>query len=68
VSPPVKLGGSQVRPKVDFVLYESTSAKLVGESGVVVILAPLPANEATESPYKLRAITLAKTWVPHSNL
>jgi hypothetical protein len=40
------------------------SDKLIGASGVQIIVAPLPMFEASELPYTLVATTLAKTKSP----
>lgn len=55
-------------PIVDLVFYSKTSAKSVGESGVTVITAPLPANDCSELPYSFLAITLTNTDAPQSKL
>jgi hypothetical protein len=39
-----------VRPSVDFVLSEVFSVRLIGASGVVVMIAPLPAFDSREDP------------------
>jgi len=48
-----------VRPSVDFVRSKEFSVRLIGASGVVVIIAPLPALDSIEDPYKFLATTLA---------
>ena len=50
MSPPVNKGGIHVNAKIDFVLYIVSSIKLVGGSGEVVIIAPLPYFETIEYP------------------
>jgi hypothetical protein len=49
-APPINSALLQVRPKVDFVLKDVSSARLTGESGLVVITAPLPSLEIIELP------------------
>ena len=49
-SPPVNIAGSQIRPIVVGVLEAYTSRRLIGRSGFVVIIAPLPASETSELP------------------
>ena len=50
ISPPVNVGGSHVNAKVDFVLNKVFSVRSVGGSGEVVIIAPFPFNDKSESP------------------
>jgi hypothetical protein len=59
ISPPVNRGGVHVNAKVDFVLKIVFSFSSVGGSGEVVITAPFPSRDATESPYALVAVTVA---------
>ena len=49
-APPINSALLQLRPKVDFVLKDVSSARLTGESGLVVITAPLPSMEIIELP------------------
>jgi len=58
-APPLDDPALQVKPSVDFVLWEVFSTRVVGASGAVVITAPLPSVDSAESPYRLVAITLA---------
>jgi hypothetical protein len=46
----VNNGGDHVNAKEDFVLKRVSSVRSVGGSGVVVIIAPFPFNEGSESP------------------
>ena len=57
VVPPVNNGGDHANANVDFDLNSVFSVKSVGESGVVIIIAPFPYYETGESPYALIAIT-----------
>lgn len=66
-APPIKSALLHVKPRVDFVLSEVSSAKLIGESGVVVMIAPLPVLDSSEEPYRFKATTLALTLDPHSS-
>ena len=50
MSPPVNSGGVHVNAKIDFYLYIVSSTKLVGGSGEVVIIAPFPSKDESESP------------------
>ena len=50
ISPPVNVGGSHVNAKVDLVLSKVFSVRSVGGSGEVVIIAPFPFNDRSESP------------------
>ena len=50
ISPPVNKGGDHVNAKTDLVLRSVFSVRSVGGSGVVVIIAPFPSYEASESP------------------
>ena len=49
----------QISPIVDLVLSVVSSVKFMGESGEVVIIAPLPSFEISEFPYTFMATTLA---------
>ena len=48
--PPVNNGGDHVNANMDFDLRSVFSVKSVGESGVVIIIAPFPSAEELESP------------------
>ena len=50
-------GGDHANANVDFDLNSVFSVKSVGESGAVIIIAPLPYYETGESPYAFIAIT-----------
>ena len=56
-----------MRPSVDFVLSRVFSVRLIGASGVVVMIAPLPALDSCEEPYIFLATTLTYTPEPHSS-
>ena len=49
-APPVNAAGVHASPSVDLVLSEVSSVKLMGESGVVVMIAPFPSFETSEFP------------------
>jgi hypothetical protein len=49
----------QVKPKVDFDLNKTSSARLIGGSGFVGIIAPLPPSDSTELPYMFIATIFA---------
>ena len=57
----MELPSVQVRPRVVADRSDVFSDKLIGASGVEIIVAPLPADEATELPFTLVAKTLAWT-------
>jgi hypothetical protein len=50
VVPPVNNGGDHINAKDDFVLKRVFSVRSVDGSGEVVIIAPFPFNEGSESP------------------
>ena len=58
-APPVNAAAVQISPIVDLVLSVVSSVKFMGESGEVVIIAPLPSFERSEFPYTFMATTLA---------
>jgi hypothetical protein len=49
-------------------LTVKTSDKLIGESGIVTIIAPFPALDYVELPLTFVAITFAKTLDPQGKL
>ena len=55
----MELPSVQVRPRVVSVRSEVFSDKLIGASGVPIIIAPLPADEVVELPFEFVAVTLA---------
>ena len=59
--PPLELPSDQVRPSVVADRSDVFSDKLIGASGVEMIVAPLPADESTELPLKFVAKTLTET-------
>jgi hypothetical protein len=68
ISPPVNRGGVHVKARVDLVLKIVFSFNSVGGSGEVVITAPFPSRDSTESPYALVAVTVAYTLEPQGRL
>ena len=53
-----------VIPKAVAVLKEVSSAKLIGASGDVIIVAPLPIFDSIEVPLTFVAVTLKETLAP----
>ena len=51
-APPINSALVHVKPIVDFVLSEVSSARLIGYSGVVVMTASFPALDSSEEPYR----------------
>jgi hypothetical protein len=51
---------THVIPRVEAVRLDVSSARDVGASGYVIIIAPLPGLDSTDAPFSLIAITLAK--------
>lgn len=49
-------------------LAETVSINETGASAKVIMTAPLPASDTSESPYELKAKTLTKTLVPQGRL
>ena len=47
-------------PSVESVRYDTFSTKLVGASGAVIIVAPVPAYDAGELPFSFVAKTFAE--------
>jgi hypothetical protein len=58
----------QERPILSFSVIDGTFAKLIGGSGLVKIIAPLPGREGTEIPTIFMPDTVAKILDPHGKL
>jgi hypothetical protein len=62
--PPSDTPAVHCKPKADAVLSAVSSIRLIGASGLVITIAPLPASDTIESPLELVATTLAKMLSP----
>jgi hypothetical protein len=58
---------SQLKPKLVAVLSDDYSAKLIGASDLVMIVAPVPTADITLSPLTLVAVTVALIMSPVLN-
>lgn len=58
--PPSVAPADHCKPSVDAVRSDVFSTKLIGASGFVIIVAPLPLGETFELPLMLVALTVAK--------
>lgn len=61
VEPPFDDPAAQVKPNYVAVLNPVFSANVIGASGAVMIVAPLPASDTMDVPFALVAVILAKT-------
>lgn len=63
----MNVGGSHVKPRVDAVRADVSSARDVGASGMVIIIAPLPAFDSVDAPFSLIATIFAKIDEPYGS-
>ena len=61
--PPLELPALHVRPRFVAVRSDVFSARLIGASELVIIVAPLPVGDASEIPLTFVTTTLASTLV-----
>lgn len=57
--PPLLAPAYQTNPSADSVRYCVSSNKFTGASGFVIMIAPFPSSDSTESPLIFVATTLA---------
>lgn len=68
LAPPLDEPSLHVKAAIESLVTSTLSIKSTGVSGTNKIVAPLPIGDGYDSPYKLDAVTVAKTESPRTRL